>query len=922
MTSFERFNNLNGVRSDRNELLSIIEQAKTENNTSVIYRLESILQANPDAKTFLLEIEQFPSTGLSAPRHTGSYKEALDECGRLRKGFKFEKGSVVKVESKKKDNAQKTKKSTDKVAKVVAKTKKTIKPTSVKKEDFNIVEKAIVEKMIKDQKITRSGKASNYGTKRKKATPKPQETRTFEKKSFAPEEWQKADTRKTTSLIKKYLKEKFGIDCRVKSEYYSGGSSLNIWYDFGPSEKEVEADIKRLQYGSFDGMTDMYNYGDEAENGIILDGYRLNEYKYVFVSREIPKSFYVTLAKLVSQKDKFNDVPEFNGNESTLYDNFPKMFGEYWSWGQLIRSKFWRANFVTQKEEEIQNIEIQGDYNEYYLTYTYTVNGKKYDSRKPTIYPTKMVKEKNIIKNLIKFIDYGKDEVAVIGYTGEINEDLKEAGGKASSEIKFQGENHKGYIFHKSKANTVANILINYAQEDKSTGLSAPFHVGIARTALDSCSRLKKGFKYLPGGNIEKVAAKKKTAPTKRTKPTKKVKKDAKESNPVPFSKKPKSSSIQTAIKDILGLSKYKGISEMVASILFKYYKEEPHLLEPKELYLTEFEKGVLSKDSKLHSYIEYQHWHQELELSSLGEDFILAVRGRLESLRNQKHNYAMFDGLANPGPEIIVMDSEQKPTPVLPIVPIQPIHENKVENWVDKQEPAQEEKPKNLSSGAKRLLATNFDTLAINEEWSELMQNPAANLKIAIWGKPKNGKTSASLQMAEYFTNFGKVLYNFADQGFNLSTQELWKDSGLANNGNAEPSDISTTQELETEIATGQYKFVFIDMISDYIRKEKLKPEEFKERFIKRFPNVSFILIFEVTKSGDFKGDQGWTHVVDAIMTVEDFFMENRGRYGMGERIIWEEGFQRFNPKRYEEYIREKRELEADNAPVETVIN
>ncbi|WP_264550443.1 hypothetical protein [Flavobacterium sp. N2820] len=226
------------------------------------------------------------------------------------------------------------------------------------------------------------------------------------------------------------------------------------------------------------------------------------------------------------------------------------------------------------------------------------------------------------------------------------------------------------------------------------------------------------------------------------------------------------------------------------------------------------------------------------------------------------------------------------------------------------------------LSSGAKRLLGTNFDTLAINEEWSELMQNPAANLKIAIWGKPKNGKTSASLQMAEYFTNFGKVLYNFADQGFNLSTQELWKSSGLANNSNAEPSDISTTQELEAEIATGQYKFVFIDMISDYIRKEKLKPEEFKERFVKRFPDVSFILIFEVTKSGDFKGDQGWTHVVDAIMTVENFFMENRGRYGMGERIIWEEGFQRFNPKRYEEYMREKREIEAGNAPVETVIN
>jgi hypothetical protein len=291
-------------------------------------------------------------------------------------------------------------------------------------------------------------------------------------------------------------------------------------------------------------------------------------------------------------------------------------------------------------------------------------------------------------------------------------------------------------------------------------------------------------------------------------------------------------------------------------------------------------------------------------------------VRVKKKTLNAPINNYPV---------ETVIIDA-----PVQFIETMQPIVVNNENTMFSNTEPVQTQAPEKtvtksnekLSSGAKRLLGTNFDTLAINNEWSELMQNPAANLKIAIWGKPKNGKTSASLQMAEYFTNFGKVLYNFADQGFNLSTQELWKSSGLANNSNAEPSDISTTDELETEIASGKYKFVFIDMISDYIRKEKLKPEEFKERFIKRFPNVSFILIFEVTKSGDFKGDQGWTHVVDAIMTVENFFMENRGRYGMGERIIWEEGFQRFNPKRYEEYKREKREIEANNAPVETIIN
>ncbi|CAM4158754.1 MULTISPECIES: LPD29 domain-containing protein [Flavobacterium] len=703
--SVEKFHALNGATVSREDLHKIINLAKNENNTTIIYRCTRALEIFPkNEKECIVEIQQYKSA-LNAPHHSGSYKEALDDCGRLKKGWKFQNGNVIQVK------------------------KDTKKSVTTKDKSLKIKEKPVIKKSTDDSKNVQktqnvAKRKSKYGVKKEKnRVQKVQKTRTFERKSFAPEEWKNADTRKTTYLIKKYLKEKFGIDCRVKSEYYSGGSSLNIWYNFGPAEKVVEDEIKRLQYGSFDGMTDMYNYSDRSEKGMILDGYKLNEYKFVFVSREIPKSFDTRLAILVSSVDKFNNVPPFDGNENKLHDNFPQRFGEFWSWGQLVRSKFWNANYVTQNESEIKDLEIHGNFNDYHLTYT--VKGKKYNSRKPSIYPTKMVKEKNIIKNLIRFIDYGKDNVAVIGYTGEISDYLEEEGGEYSNEIKFQGENHSGFIFHKSKADAVANILINYANEDKSAGLSAPSLTGVARTALDFYSKSKKKIKIKS--------------------------------------------------KEVLN--------------------------------------GV--------SVIE----EQEAE---------------------------------------------------------KPVATNK-------------------------LMQMQFDSLPINEEWQELMQNPAANLKIAIWGKPKNGKTSASLQMANYFTNFGNVLYNFADQGFNKSTQDLWINSGLADNSNAYPDDSDTIEALEKEIATGKYKFVFIDMISDYIRLEKIKPEDFKKRFIKKYPSVSFILIFEVTKSGDFKGDQGWTHLVDAIMTVEDFLIENRGRYGMGERVVWEEGFKKFNPKRYQEYLENK---------------
>ncbi|HRN98524.1 MAG TPA: hypothetical protein PLA69_04290, partial [Flavobacterium sp.] len=108
----------------------------------------------------------------------------------------------------------------------------------------------------------------------------------------------------------------------------------------------------------------------------------------------------------------------------------------------------------------------------------------------------------------------------------------------------------------------------------------------------------------------------------------------------------------------------------------------------------------------------------------------------------------------------------------------------------------------------------------------------------------------------------------------FNKSTQDLWRGSGLAENPMAEPSDIRTLAELEAEIASGKYKFVFIDLVNDYIKSEGITPHEFKQRFMLKYPNVSFILIMEVTKTGNFKGDQGWTHLVDAIVEVEDFVM------------------------------------------------
>lgn len=104
MTALEQFNALNGTKAYRKDLENILQKAKDENNASLVYRISKTLNAFPDVNRFEIEIISYPDApqGLSGAQHSGNYKEALDDCGRLRKGWKFVKGNVVKIQKKEK----------------------------------------------------------------------------------------------------------------------------------------------------------------------------------------------------------------------------------------------------------------------------------------------------------------------------------------------------------------------------------------------------------------------------------------------------------------------------------------------------------------------------------------------------------------------------------------------------------------------------------------------------------------------------------------------------------------------------------------------------------------------------------------------------------------------------------------------------
>ena len=89
----------------RDEIQTVIALAKEQNNTEVIYRLSKILNDHPDSNRFNINIINYPQettqqVALAGTRHSGDYREALDECGRLKKGWHFVDGKVVKTTPK------------------------------------------------------------------------------------------------------------------------------------------------------------------------------------------------------------------------------------------------------------------------------------------------------------------------------------------------------------------------------------------------------------------------------------------------------------------------------------------------------------------------------------------------------------------------------------------------------------------------------------------------------------------------------------------------------------------------------------------------------------------------------------------------------------------------------------------------------
>lgn len=79
-------------------------------------------------------------------------------------------------------------------------------------------------------------------------------------------------------MIRRELKQTFpGVKFTVRSKSYSGGSSVNVSWTDGPTQRDVEAVINKYQRGHFDGMYDMYEMSNSRKD--------IPQVKFVFANR-------------------------------------------------------------------------------------------------------------------------------------------------------------------------------------------------------------------------------------------------------------------------------------------------------------------------------------------------------------------------------------------------------------------------------------------------------------------------------------------------------------------------------------------------------------------------------------------------------------------------------------------------------------
>ncbi len=354
-------------------------------------------------------------------------------------------------------------------------------------------------------------------------------------------------------------------------------------------------------------------------------------------------------------------------------------------------------------------------------------------------------------------------------------------------------------------------------------------------------------------------------------------KKNLEKINPKPFSKKPKSVSVATAIGGVLALAKFKDLKPMQAKLLYNIFKDGN---DGADIYNpSKFEAGVL-KTLPI-SYAFVSQW--EIEIQDKGKELIAAIAGRLASLRNQKFNYALFDGLAGTKKALRgISDPAQLETPMV---------EDTTQPMAKVTIPDRDVVEGSLADRRKRAKVQHeyytIPDAEIAEFLGQIEKKQKESVVITLAGDQGSGKTRFLFQMMNTFAQNYKCghasIEEHPDSALYTDKERTYLNDKALNNIQA--PEIENLEQLEKLICKNE--IIFIDSFAKLKRMNNRF--HLDDDLRKKYDGKLFVVIYQLTGTGTMRGGADSQFDGDVILFTEkcpdykhSYIYPDKNRYNM----------------------------------------
>ena len=153
-----------------------------------------------------------------------------------------------------------------------------------------------------------------------------------------------------------------------------------------------------------------------------------------------------------------------------------------------------------------------------------------------------------------------------------------------------------------------------------------------------------------------------------------------------------------------------------------------------------------------------------------------------------------------------------------------------------------------------------SFNLMGFTGKWLQLIGDPSVPFIMMVWGTGGSGKSTLAIELARYLagTLNKRVLYVANEEGAGATLHE--KMTRL----NAFHPNMFIVDTLPDRLT--DYDFVFCDSANSM----QMDLPKF-EQAAKQYPRLSWVLMFQTTKDGNFLGEKNWQHAVDVEIYCND---------------------------------------------------